>query len=359
MNLLSSISGNLKFSILVFFLLLINSSCSDSEDKPFIEEKETEEIIEVKNHFTVAPFDLDKIARISPVGSNNKILPVAHTYWFTCDDKLIYPSGNPCNEEKMTILSPGDGVIRSISSNEDGNISFTVNPSFQWGFSHITVDSKWKEGDSIKAGEVVGVMFSENNIDFGVYNTFVDNSDQFARKDRYPELLLHSQHPIEQFVEPLRSQLTQKLPGPMKLMGKVGYDKAQTAAGGWFLQSGPSDKEVFVVEYVHNQLYLGRLTVNPDTRLVLVGVLFEKDGVSPTFMSVGSDEMQWEEISTASGMIQIKLYHPYINTLEPNTNYLTGSLLIQMHDDETLEIEWFPSHDPIDAFTESSRTYLR
>ena len=52
-------------------------------------------------HFTVLPLPLEAVARITPIGYNNKRFPTPHTYWLLCDDFFILQSSRPCRMERM------------------------------------------------------------------------------------------------------------------------------------------------------------------------------------------------------------------------------------------------------------------
>lgn len=350
----------MKLPLKTILLLLLFCSCSNT-DEPFVPDDKQpveEDYEEVKNHFTVVPMPLDKLARITPVGSNNKILPVAHTYWFQCDEPILLPNGFPCHAESVPVVSPGEGIIRRIEGTIDGAISFQVNPTFNWGFSHVDLDPSLQEGDSIHAGDFIGMSHSLYNVDFGVFNTFINHDDLFARPERYPFLMRHSQHPIAQFTPALQEQLKLRIPGPNKNdWGRTSYDVKGTAAGAWFLDSAPRNVDVFISTNEYTQLYLGRLVYLPETRIINSGTPFEKDGVQPVRMVVGADQTDWADITPESGVVQLKIYN--MSAEAKQGIYENGSLLIEMTDDETLRIEWFNTHNTISAFTEASRLYVR
>ena len=357
---------NITLWLTVIMLLFLITACTDKDDPVIPNEEPPQEEPpppEITNHFTVLPFGIDTIARIDPIGSNLKVIPVPHTYWHTCDNQTsFYPTGYPCYEPPMIIRSPGDGVIWRIEDYIDGVIKFKVNEGFSWRFHHVNIDPSWNEGDTVRAGDIIGTMYDPNgnNFDFGITNIYVDNTSFFARPERFEENpIYYAQHPIEQFVEPLKSQLISRLPGPTNTIGQVMFDMAGTALGAWFLEGAPLDSEALTVTYEHTQLYLGRRTVNPSTRMIKTRMPFTNLVGGLEDLAVDTNATDWEDITPNSGIHQIRLYLGLQITREPDYNNPMGSLLIEMLDDERLEIEWFDNVTQPTEFTSESRIYVR
>ncbi len=62
-------------------------------------------------NWSVSPIPIEKLARITPLGHNNHPLPVAHTYWLTCDRSWLMPTSRPCVEERLAIRAPPSSAI--------------------------------------------------------------------------------------------------------------------------------------------------------------------------------------------------------------------------------------------------------
>lgn len=170
----------------------------------------------------------------------------------------------PCRLERMAIRAPMDAVV-------------------------LDVDSR------VTAGQVVATMFQTNGVDFGLVNKRIDHACTVPA--RYHAEYLHGENPIAQFAEPIRSSLLPKVnslsPTPL---GRLSYDVAATASGGWFLDGAP-----------------------------------------------------------ATGMVAIRLWNigrdAQPNLAQPHQ----GTLLIQMLEANRLRMEWFNTQGPVAAFTAARR----
>ena len=306
-------------------------------------------------HFTVSPVPVDKLARISQLGENGKIFPVSHTYWTICDERfIILPSGNPCTREMMQIRAPGPGKVVDIVHARDGEVSFEGPQRLRWTFAHVTPDPGLTRGSNVEAGDVIATMTFDFSFDFGLINYAVNH--EYIAAHRYPDPGLHAQHPIEQYPEPTRSQLMEKLAGEPKRIGRLSYDVAGTASGGWILDGAPED--VFIVGREKYLLWTGKLAENPESNIVNIGERWPEQPEAYFTYVVDGRDPSWEEITPELGIVQVRLWRAAKSGLPDGIRPL-GSLLLQVLDEERLQIEWFDSHDAVSGFTNGHRIYVR
>ena len=304
-------------------------------------------------HFSVFPIGFDSIARITPLGHNNKVLPVGHTYWDTCDRGYLLPGGRACWFVNLPVRAPGGGVVFSIAPG-DGHVSIEGPPGLFATFLHITPIAGLQQGDSVRAGDVIGTMFQTNSFDFGVTNYAVHHT--FVRPERYPESYLHAQNPLEQFPQPMRSQLESRVMTRWDAIGRLSYDVAGTAAGNWFKEGSPASDQVFTPDWVHAQLFLGRRTEREATRIVVTGDRWA--GLPNPIAVVDDADPSWDAISPASGQVPVRLWGMTPEG-EPNTAFPHGTLLIEMLSGTRLRIEWFEGHEAPAGFTSAAFIYER
>ena len=138
-------------------------------------------------HFSVSPIPLDSIARISPLGPNNKILPVGHSYWDTCDRNYVFNTGRPCVLSNLELRAPGSGRVYSMDPSDDGQLTVEGPPGLMYSFAHVTPAPALSVGDSVQAGDVIATMFYTHSFDFGVVDPRVEHV--FVRPERYPPAL--------------------------------------------------------------------------------------------------------------------------------------------------------------------------
>ncbi len=105
-------------------------------------------------------------------------------------------------------------VVRDLDPAADGFVRFDVvqpdgSPGLTFHFGHVTPAAGLSRGTRITAGQVVATMFYPEGVDFGLTNNDVQHN--WISPARYIEEYLHEQHPIEQYPEPLRSQLLERV----------------------------------------------------------------------------------------------------------------------------------------------------
>ena len=307
-------------------------------------------------HFTVSPIPVESVARITAIGYNNKIFPTAHTYWHTCDFDVVLQSTRPCIEERFDIKAPGNGTVRHVNPSQDGSITVEGPPGLVWTFAHVTPQAGLSRGSSIEAGQIIARMYYTHSFDFGLTNYGIMHN--YITPSRYPEPALHAQHPIDQYPEPIRSQLLTRVQSKSEnRLGRLSYDVPGTASGSWFIEGSPMDNTPLEAGQDWRLLWLGRFTEFDESRILHVGEAW--DGM-PDVINLVVDEVypSWEEITPADGRFAIRLWR-MASDATANLSWPAGSILLEMPSDDRLRIEWFNTHEPATEFTAASRLYER
>jgi hypothetical protein len=304
-------------------------------------------------HFTVSPIPLDSIARIHPLGHNNKILPIGHSYWDTCDVVVLF-KGDECHPGRLPIRSPGHGRVRTIEAGPDGSVTIEGPPGFWAIIAHVTPAPGLREGDRVNAGEVIATMFLDHGFDFGVLN-YGREPRRFLRQERYPDAYVYAEHPIEQYPEPLRSQLAERVHTFHDPLGRLSYDSAGTAQGNWFKEGTPVGVSLRF-DYAHAQLFLGPLAEREETNLMIVGEMWS--GMEDELSALDAAAPSWDEITPASGVMSLRLWRLNGDGL-PTPNWPHGTALVEMVSATRLRLEWFDTHEPVSGFTPAARIYER
>lgn len=307
-------------------------------------------------HFSVLPIPLEQIARIMPLGHNNKTMPNDGTYWFTCDESgRILQTTRPCLRARLPIRAPRAAVVHNIEPGPDGTVNLEGPAGLFVNFGHVTPAAGLTKGDSVRAGDAVATMFYDYGFDVNVYHTGIAEHP-FANKVRYPIPARFAQHAIEQYAEPLRSQLTaliQTTSSPA--IGRLSWDIPGTASGAWFLQGTPFPESMTFANFPKH-LFLGRIEERQSTRLMAVGSTWPGQ-LNPALL-IDDAAPSWDQINAASGVVALKAW-AYTQNATPNLTFPQGTILVQLLSAERLRIEWFNTHGTVTAFTAAARVYER
>jgi len=306
-------------------------------------------------HFTVLPVPIETIARITALGYNNNVFPTPHTYWLTCDVDVWLNSGRPCHRERQPIRAPRDGVILDMLAIDDGFLRIEGPPGLVWTFGHVTPAAGLAAGNTVSAGQPIATMHQEHGFDFGLTNYGLDRD--YVVQERYNHGYLYGEHPIAQFPEPQRSQLTAlvQTTGAADPLGSLDFDVPGTAAGGWFLPGVPEQNSL-QIGYDHLWLWLGRFTERPATRVASFGEKWT--GMQNFIFAVDPAAPSWETITPASGAVAFKLWN-LAASAEPNYTWPGGTLLLEMPDAMHLRMQWFSTHEPVAGFTSAAKLFSR
>jgi hypothetical protein len=307
-------------------------------------------------HFTVVPIELDKLARVTPLGTNGKILPLGHTYWYTCDTEYLLPVDRPCVRERLPIRAPTSGRVFAVEHVADGGITIEGPPGLYAGFAHVTPKTGLRRGDRVQAGDTIAVMYTDFAFDFGLTNYGIQDHT-FINQARYNQLqhYIHAQSPVAQYAEPVRSQLIQRVNTQGDPLGRLVFDVAGTASGNWFLEGTPLN-QTFTPAYAHAQMYLGPLQERPD-----ISILSNEAGWFTSLLDIGIVDPAapaWQQITPASGRVWLRLWQ-VTRDAGPDYDAPRGGVLVEVLPDERLRIEYFPTHSTQTAFTSAARLYER
>lgn len=303
--------------------------------------------------FSVTPIPLDRVVRITPLGHNNKTIPVGHTYWDTCDIWALMPSGR-CERGKLPIRAPRDAVVRRVDPQADGTIVLEGPPRLDMIFGHVTPTPGLARGDSVRAGDVVATMYYDHGFDFGVEH-FGLEPHPLLRPDRAPVSYLHTQSPIAQYPEPVRSRLIERVQTLEDPLGRIAWDVAGTAQGLWF-QEGTPDTLSYHVQWVRRQLFMGPLQERHETRILTVGAGWGDDWGGLSVLDPSAPD--WDAITPSTGAVTLRMWN-LTPRGTPNFDFPRGTYLLEMVDGETLRLEWFAGHDEPTEFTAGARVYER
>jgi hypothetical protein len=198
-------------------------------------------------------------------------------------------------------------------------------------------------------------MYYDHGFDFGLLNNGVDRA--FVVPERYHNGYRNGQNPIEQFPDPLKSDLLARVNSLSDPLGRLTYDVAGTASGGWFIAGSPKTNEPLNFGNEHMLLWLARYVEREETRIASVGQVWP--GMTLGFLvTVDPAAPSWEDITPASGKVALRLWGIGADAL-PNTATPAGTLLVELTGAATLRVEWFNTHDPVTAFTAAARLYER
>ncbi len=305
-------------------------------------------------HFTVSPIDPAKISGITPMGSNGKIFPIAHTYWWTCHQDYLFPAERPCYRERLAIRAPNSGVVFAVEHRADGGITIEGPPGVYAGFAHVTPTAGLGRGTRVSAGDTIARMFTDFAFDFGVVNLRRERHP-LLRKERFGDGYLHAENPIAQYPEPLRSTLMGKVVTAADPMGRIAYDAAGTASGAWF-RTGTPLTDALAPQHQAAQLFLGRLQELAETPILVTGATWYR---APWGVVVPDAEYpDWTRITPGTGTVWIKLWE----TGRDGRAMLSspqGGVLLEVLAGEQMRVEWFDTHVRPPGFTAAAWVYER
>lgn len=147
--------------------------------------------------FTESILNEENLERITPLGQINPpghTFPTDHIYFLTIG---LYPP----------VYAPSDGKILFIEEAGmygDGAIRIAVSSTMTYYLGHIFVDEDLQVGDTIEAGEQVGISGNTSCVDFGLLNKDIDNG---FLNQKMPLTTLYGDKPLLYYCEPLRTEL--------------------------------------------------------------------------------------------------------------------------------------------------------
>jgi hypothetical protein len=292
--------------------------------------------------FHASPLALDGIRFITPLGNLNPpghTTPTDHIYfYFAAPDAGESPAART-----MPVVAPADGTIFFVIGGQgtESKLMMRVSGNYIYYLDHVVPDVPVDPGTTVTTGQHLGRTGSAYGIDLGVINYGVTRS--ILSPFRYPDETVHGDAPLQYFDEPLRSQLYAKVQRiGADLDGKFDFDRAGRLSGNWFLDAGGPTAVSFA-----------RNTYDPsEVRIAFGGVPLT--GV----FAIAPGEPAPEDVSTTSGLVKYTLTSartgPPANPPPP-----TGTLLVQMVSDSSIQLEVFVGSFTASAFTSHARTFMR
>ena len=329
-------------------------------------------------NFDHAPFNLDKITFIRPLGamSDSHVTPTDHQYWRTAENEIV------------EVYSPGDGFITLIErmgtveeQREDWRIRIQHTCTIGSLYIHIdTLASKLVEQQPttrrtsgvripVEAGEVIG--WYDFSVDYNVVDE--DITIGFLTPELYEgePWKIHTQDPFLYFNEPLKSRLEAlSLRVDPPLGGRIDYDIDGKLIGNWF-QQGTKYSAINPEQYWDTHLSISPDYIDPKFFIVSIGNFagqprqFGTKGNTPDPAEVGvgtlvkyelvdyeykdANESFWDRQSLVKGLRGVE---------GRNTH---GVILLELIEDRKLKAEVFPgkSGSEVSGFTDNTKIYER
>ena len=340
--------------------------------------------------FDYAPFDLEKVAFILPMGgmTGAHVTPIDHQYYVSYD----FDRGDEVSVD-IDVYSPGDGIVTQIQ-HMDIAAGDTVMPvdDYRLVIEHTdTISSMYIHIDElsdklaavdpglgeyasinveVEAGEVIGRYGGSvdyNIVDEDVVLNFV-NPDSYESEN----WKIHCPDPFDYFNESIKGQLVEKcLRTQDPIGGKICYDIDGRLVGTWFEENTNGYAGVNRDRYWANHLSIVYDSIDPDAIIVSIGTFVDTaeqfgvkgNGPDPANVSVDEgliiyelvdfeyykNDTSWNRTSLEKGL-KVR-----------NSEYAQGVILLQLMEDRKLKVEIFPGQtaDEIDSFTENAIIYER
>lgn len=303
--------------------------------------------------FTVMPLDLDSVALLTPLGNlgpPGHVLPTDHAYFYQVDfdARPWVPS-----TRVLPVRAPATGIVHFVihQPSHDQKIQFVVTKDFGYYLDHVLLNQGIEPGDTVMAGEVIGVTNPGGSLDLGAYDFRVTLSG-LVNPNRYNVTSRHTVSPWKYVVEPLRSAAYAKVrrhPDIADKDGKIDFGVPGKLVGDWYEQGAPTDHlaggpagwprtVAFVYDYY-------------DPRLVRISI--GGTVAPPGVWTIPDDQPDPSTISVSSGRVVYRLLYT-----GSRTQY--GLMVAQLLDSETLRLEVFVGESLVTAdFTPGAYTYKR
>jgi len=328
-------------------------------------------------NFDYAPFNLDKIIFIRPLGamSDSHVTPTDHQYWRTAENEIA------------EVYSPGDGFITLIErmgtveeQREDWRIMIEHTCTISSIYIHIdTLAPKLVEQEPttrrtssvripVEAGEVIG--WYDFSVDYNVVDEDIIIGLLTPKLYEGEPWKIHTQDPFLYFNEPLKSQLESlSLRTDPPLGGKIDYDIDGKLIGNWF-EEGTMYSADNPWQYWDTHLSISPDYIDPDFIIVSIGNFagearqFGVKGNTPNPAEVGVGTLVkyelvdfeykdgnkfWDRQSLVKGLQGVE------------GRDMHGVILLELIEDRRLKVEVFPgkSGSEVSGFTDNAKIYER
>jgi hypothetical protein len=292
--------------------------------------------------FRASPIAQSEIRWITPLGNLNPpdhTIPTDHIYFYFAAPNL----GEQPLARRTSFYAPADGVVTTVLGGVgvETKIFVRATTTMQYYLDHLILEVPLAFGTTITAGQRLGTSGTAYGIDLGVINDSLTLS--FVNPARYISDTLHADAPLKYFAEPLRSQLYTRVQRTSPdLDGKIDYDVAGRLAGNWFGETLSAAQLVFVYD-----------TYDPSQVRIAFANAFVTGGV----FAIAPGDPQPRDVSTGSGAVLYTLTRSI--TGPPVAGTPSGTLRVQMLNDQRIQAELFPLGASADAFTSAARIFIR
>ena len=349
--------------LLIFSSCLFFSSCGCSDDDYYDPNNNTvsldlstffdESLPAGSLEFTYSIMDLEDFDRIMPLGNLSlpgHPIPTDHIYF------VIKNVGSP-------VYAPAGGKVLYVgetSTYGDSDIRIAVTNTMSYYLGHIFVDEDLQVGDTVEAGNQIGMSGNTSCVDFGAINKNINN---VFINQHYPAVTLYGDKPLTYYAEPLRFQLY-GLVKPALPEGEPDYvydggvtdgefvfDQAGTLLGNWFVE-GSYDSQWYewsdLLAFAYDNYYTNQIRIAVGANGNYYALKNEDNPTKP------------ENVSVASGVVTYYLYNANNAKKGLPTGNPMGVMIVQMLSDSRIKLEVFDNTTSGSfAFTNAALYYVR
>lgn len=295
--------------------------------------------------------DFDRIIPLGQINPPGHAFPTDHIYFVTTgSQKPVYA---PTFGKVLYINEPGPYGDRTIH--------IGVTNTYSYYIGHIFIVENLNVGDSVEAGEQIGVIGNTSCVDLGVLNKNIDNG---FISPHLPPITIYGDKPLKYYVEPLKTQLYSLIkPAPSGedqdyiydkgvTDGEFAIDKAGTLQGNWYQEGGIRSGGLYDWDIT---LSFGYDVYYPDQVLIGSGKYYN------AFATKNEDNPKKpDEVSVDSGIVTYYVYNANNTSKGVPTTGRFGILLVQMLSDTKIRLEIFEDTTSQSRnFTDASLYYTR
>ena len=303
--------------------------------------------------FTHNILDSESFSRIIPLGQIN---PPGHSF---PTDHIYYVLDGPAHP----VYAPTGGTVLYISDASaygDYDIRIAVTNTMTYYLGHIYINTNLQEGDTVLAGDQLGISGNTSCVDFGLINKNINNT---FISTNYPSVTLYGDKPLSYYTEPLKSQLYALVKPPLPADepdyvydggvtdGNFVYDVQGTLLGNWFTESSIT-AEWYEWEdqlsFSYDLFYTNQIRIAAGNYSTPIALNNTDNLIAP------------ESVTTASGAVAYYIYNANVTNKGLPTGERIGLLMVQMLSDTRIKLEIFTDTTSIaHAFTSNAIIYVR
>lgn len=306
---------------------------------------------------TVFPLDMSTVVAITPLGKlapPGHVLPTDHIYVMFVDPWGGNQLANDCRPRPVRAAAGGVIAFTMMTeANGDAKVDVQVNATFHYYYDHVVLRPGLTVGSRVATGDTIATTTGRcPSIDIGVWDTG-HVPPNFVNRARYSGQTLHALPPLQQFAEPLRSTLYERVRlfegVPTNKDGRIDTGVPGRLAGDWFHSSiATADASTSMGPTGWTK----SLSFSPDyynqRPLLSVGGTIGPAFISP--LPAGVDPATW---GVADGLLAFP-------TSSYNGTTQRGWVLAQLVTDTRLKIQFFPGATSQPAgFTAIAHEFVR